>query len=408
MTPDASATLDGILQGQRLEALLACDANVVSYDPDEFFSVVFRCRGRNSNLIAKPLAIFVLWSAAWGIFFEVVPTARGQVSDADLISPLLTPVSFLLVFRLGRAAVRYWDARAAAGKLVETCRTLASTGIVGCNHDVSIQCDIARWACVMPVVVKSFVRPVPLQHCHMDAPALLAYKRHELGGLLTDDEASRVLDDNSYGPIAALTSLRAVAVRAAAAPPDGCGGLTAAARAQLYKHLNEQIDTLTGAWGAMERVNATPLPFAYVAHLRTFLLLYLHLWAVEALARHAWASVPVILLASFALLGIEAAAVDCERPFRGTTNHLALGKMCVVVARNVAQTLRHATNAPLLPAAGGGAGGGGGGGGDPTVKSPNRDDARVRAALNVRTGSGRVGTSTADFELLAVASGPLE
>ena len=45
--------------------------------------------------------------------------------------------------------------------------------------------------------------------------------------------------------------------------------------------------TLTGAWGAMERVNATPLPFAYVAHLRTFLLLYLHLWAVEALAKHA-------------------------------------------------------------------------------------------------------------------------
>ena len=403
-TLDASATLDAILQDQRLDALLACDANVVSYDPDVFYPVVFRWHGRNTNLIAMPLAVFVLWSAAWGIFFEVVPSARGHVSDAELISPLLTPVSFLLVFRLGRAAVRYWDARAAAGKLVETCRTLASTGIVGCADDATIQCDIARWACAMPVAVKGFVRPLPVPHRLMDAPTLLAYRRHELGGLLTDDEASRVLDDGSYGPIAVLTSLRAVAVRAAAAPPDGCGGLTAAARAQLYKHLNEQIDTLTGAWGAMERVNATPLPFAYVAHLRTFLLLYLHLWAVEALAKHAWASVPVMLLASFALLGIEAAAVECERPFRGTTNHLALGKMCVVVARNVAQTLRHATNAPLPPAAGGG-----GGGGDPTVTSPIRDRARVRPATSVRTGGPRVvGTSTADVELLTVVSEPLE
>jgi len=111
----------------------------------------------------------------------------------------------------------------------------------------------------------------------------------------------------------------------------------------------------------------------------------------------------VILLASFALLGIEAAAVECERPFRGTTNHLALGKMCVVVARNVAQILRHATNAPL-PAAGGD-----GGGGDSTVMSPDRHDARFRPALSVRTGAKRVaGTSTADVEMITVVSEPLE
>jgi len=30
---------------------------------------------------------------------------------------------------------------------------------------------------------------------------------------------------------------------------------------------------MAGAWGAMERINATPLPFAYVVHLRTFLVL---------------------------------------------------------------------------------------------------------------------------------------
>ena len=40
----------------------------------------------------------------------------------------------------------------------------------------------------------------------------------------------------------------------------------------IFRNLSEHIDTLTGAWGAMERINATPLPFAYVVHLRTFLV----------------------------------------------------------------------------------------------------------------------------------------
>ena len=42
------------------------------------------------------------------------------------------------------------------------------------------------------------------------------------------------------------------------------------------------VDDLTGAWGAMERIGNTPLPFAYVAHLRTTLVLYLGLWRARA------------------------------------------------------------------------------------------------------------------------------
>merc|ERR1711865_782167 len=99
----------------------------------------------------------------------------------------------------------------------------------------------------------------------------------------------------------------------------------AAVRAVIFRSLSEQIDTLTGAWGAMERINATPLPFAYVVHLRTFLVLYLLAWNLEALALHGWSAFPALVVVSWALLGIEAASVECERPFRWDANHLALG-----------------------------------------------------------------------------------
>ena len=86
--------------------------------------------------------------------------------------------------------------------------------------------------------------------------------------------------------------------------------------------------------------NATPLPYVYVAHLRTFLIIYLIAAASAAVAEWGLAAVPALVAMSWALLGIEAAAVECERPFGHQPHHLALGKFCVVCAENIAQTLR--------------------------------------------------------------------
>ena len=144
--------IDAVLQQSRLDALAACDANVTSYDPSSFL-VIFRCRGRQMPFIIKPLLCLMAWGVAWALIFARFEHVRlAMLPLNDLITPLLTPVSFLLVFRLGRAAVcywdaslvrirvtlaqpgaspspspitlrqvRYWDARAAVGKLVEVC-----------------------------------------------------------------------------------------------------------------------------------------------------------------------------------------------------------------------------------------------------------------------------------------------
>ena len=60
-------------------------------------------------------------------------------------------------------------------------------------------------------------------------------------------------------------------------------------------------------------------------------------------AEGGWAVVPPLIAISWALLGIEAAALECERPFKHRPNHLPLGRFCVVTAENVAQTLADAS-----------------------------------------------------------------
>ena len=90
----------------------------------------------------------------------------------------------------------------------------------------------------------------------------------------------------------------------------------------------------------MEKLNNTPLPFAYVALLRGFLMLYLALQAAVVAAHWDWGAPLAMGILSFSLLGIEAAAVERERPFRRERNHLALGRFATVAAECIAQTLR--------------------------------------------------------------------
>lgn len=324
-----------ILNPDRLQALLACDSNVLSYNPESFM-MIFRLRGRNLPTIMPPLLLLLIWGAAWGVALSRVEPMRVLLIPLDeLISPLLTPVSFLLVFRLGRAAVRFWDARTAAGKMVEVCRTLGSTTAVSCAGSPALQEDFARWICIFPIAVKNFMRPVKRKH--WESTARRNKQRFEFGLLLPDADAEDLLQPEAYGPILVLNRLRQLAYRAAT-ELDTEPHL----RAMVYNRLNVQLDTLTGTWGAMERINSTPLPFVYVVHLRTFLVLYLLLWQPGALALYGWPALPALFATGWALLGIEAASVECERPFRWEANHLPLGKMCVVVARNIGQTLRNA------------------------------------------------------------------
>ena len=334
-----TSVVDAILSQDRLNALLACDIGCMQYDPNTW-SVVLSLRGRNIQMIAIPLTLLTIWGIFWVVLlsYDQFQNMRDTIGELEtLISPLLVPVSFLLVFRLGRAAVRFWDARMAVGKIVEICRSFISTLAVACgSEDDNKTVEMAaRW----PNSMKNFLQPSTRKG--WDTEALFKKRRFEIGSLLPDEEAKAVLktSDINTGPILVLNKLRKLVwkltmSRAEKIQIDG-------PRDMLYQQLNVHLDTLTGAWGACERINSTPLPLVYVVHLRTFLLLYLILWQMEAAANHGWVALPTVFAASWGLLGIEAAAVECERPFKWRSNHLPLGNMCVVVSRGIAQTLNN-------------------------------------------------------------------
>lgn len=371
---ELSAAIDAILLPNRLAALSACDVPVVSYREYSMFRDVFRFRGRNFGMMIAPLLLLAVWDVFWGLLFlyEPFPNQTDELRETiaswgDLIDPLLTPVSFLLVFRLGRAAVRFWDARAAAGKMIEFCRITVSVVAVACMaprrlHDADVDGDFdssstnelretllgnyARWTAVFPLAVKNFLRPSKREGwCDY---TYYKKRRFEIGPLLSEEDAQKLLSKGGYkegtlptlGPVLVLDRLREIASDICfEVPQRHRGTLNPAAQAELHSQLNSHINTLTGAFGAMERIKSTPLPFVYVVHLRMFLLLYLFLSNMTGMAQSGWTAVIALFIGNWALLGIEAAAVECERPFCWNANHLPLGRFCAVIAGNVGQTL---------------------------------------------------------------------
>ena len=183
-------------EANRLEHLRAKAAKQKKYSPASWFSVIFSYRGRAAHHIRHPLA----WVLLVSVVAALVSTSHGtrkwtawlkRVEAAEAL--LRMALSFLLVFRLGRSATRYWEARQKAGAMIEVCRTLASTAlahmVVGGDLDrvehrlrwpaspraardeakdepwMSTSCSpasaVCRWIVVFPVAAKNYLRADP-------------------------------------------------------------------------------------------------------------------------------------------------------------------------------------------------------------------------------------------------------
>jgi putative membrane protein len=207
------------------------------------------------------------------------------------------------------------------------CRVAASEVLVAAPHDVPLREDFLRWTVALPVAVKNLLRAEP-------------GAAGELIGVLPPDAIAALLAA-PHQPLHCLYHMRADCLRIALASPFD-PNLSSA----LHAGVAASVATLTGAMGAMERINGTPLPFAYTAHVRALLLAYLAFVSFVLIPPCGWLAIPALAFLAFALLGTETAAAECERPFRRRADHLPLERYCLVVSDNVAQLLATAAALP--------------------------------------------------------------
>lgn len=296
-----------------------------------WFRSIFLMEGRAIDHVLLPWCLVVGHAVAYTVLTHHGPSSSLFNKEASLRSwenffgiALNGTLSLILAFRLNRAAARWWLARQFWGVLIAKCRTITS-GVLLSPHSSQQQSynrqdreETVRWTAAYCVSVMEFLRSCPV------------FNRDLFAGILNDPQVT-LLEEQAHPPLFAAQQIRYYLRRAlldldsnksvafgntTTAPMSPLWMTTALASTEQLAILEKEWTVLLDQCGAMERIRATRLPIVYVTHLRTFLfmalLLYPYVWGDI----WGWSTIPIVSLAAFLLLGIEAASMEVEQPFQ--------------------------------------------------------------------------------------------
>jgi putative membrane protein len=103
----------------------------------------------------------------------------------------------------------------------------------------------------------------------------------------------------------------------------------------IKPHHDAMIDIL----GACERIKRTPIPHSYGFYIKIFISLYVCLLPFLLVDKYGYYTIPAIMFAAYALMGIEMIAGEIEEPFGLDSNDLPLDAMARTIYLNVHEIL---------------------------------------------------------------------
>ncbi len=281
---------------------------MIHYDPHKWLDHFFDIRGSLVREISVRVALCLLWTTALvTIHFRFWPIA---------IPPLLhslvgLALGLLLVFRTNASYDRYWEGRKLWGGIVNETRNLIRSASVLLRGDRDLVVELTRWTAIFPYAAARGLRG-----------------QTGLGPLAASLPPADVamVDQAQHAALAVAMRITAVLNRA-----RGRGLISDI----IYTSLDQNTQQLVGYLGGCERIRKTPLPFAYVVHLRRALVMYCYTLPFALVSSYGWYTILDVLLVSYVFFGIEEIGVEIEGPFGDDDNDLPLDDICETIHRNV-------------------------------------------------------------------------
>lgn len=282
---------------------------MIDYDPHTWSRHLFAYRGSVLRQIGYRVAACTLWAV--GVVAAYKYAGKALAIPSTVHSLVGVALGLLLVFRTNASYDRFWEGRRMWGGIVNETRNLARFSRVLLGGASPIHARVVHWT---------------VAFCHASMNGLRG--KRGLGrasSLLPAAEVDQVMG--------AQHAALAVAVKISEA-------LFEARSSQLigdqqHVALDNNVQLLIDYLGACERIHKTPLPFAYVVHLRRALVAYCLTLPFALVEPFGWGAVAGAVAVAYTFFGIEEIGVQIEDPFGTDENDLPLERICETIERNL-------------------------------------------------------------------------
>jgi ion channel-forming bestrophin family protein len=281
---------------------------MIDYDAHDWGSHLFDVKGSMVREIVGRVLTCVAWSALVVWFHKFVEPVAIPSTVHSLVGVAL---GLLLVFRTNASYDRFWEGRRMWGAIVNETRNLARAARVFLKDDPALLGEVVRWTVAFAYATMHVLRG------NADVGPVAA--------LLPQDEVVAACG-KPHVPLAVATRISHKLNEA-----RDRGLISDYIQVALDQNVQLLIDYL----GACERIHKTPLPFAYVVHLRRALILYCFTLPFALVEDFGWGTILDTLLVAYVFFGIEEIGVEIENPFGEDDNDLPLERICATIEQNL-------------------------------------------------------------------------
>jgi len=268
---------------------------LISYDPHRWLSHFFDIRGSMFKEIIGRVMLCVAWSAV----VVAIDKRYTDVNVPSLLHSLVGPaLGLLLVFRTNASYDRFWEGRKLWGGIVNETRNLIRLASVHLSGERDILVRLAQLTSDFAAASMHHLRGTKMPGLlEVQHPPL--YLATQMTGILKEGSRRGALNDI------------------------------------VLFSMDQNIQQLVDYLGGCERIRKTPLPFAYVVHLRRALVMYCFSLPFALVDSYGWATVLDTLLVAYIFFGIEEIGVEIEGPFGHDDNDLPLEDICATIQHNL-------------------------------------------------------------------------
>jgi putative membrane protein len=285
---------------------------MIDYDPHDWSKHLFDVKGSMLREITYRVLVVGIWSVIVVRVHGYLPHIGIPTIPHAMIG---TALGFLLVFRTNASYDRFWEGRKQWGGIVNESRNMGRLATVHLSAEPALRNAVLRWTTAFAYATMYSLRngrglgPMESQLPREEAEAVLAQPHIPLATAIKVSSLLRSARDR--GIISDY----------------------------IYVALDANMQQLIDYMGACERIHKTPLPFAYVVHLRRSLILYTYTLPFAFVREVGWWTPLAVISVAFVFFGIEEIGVEIEDPFGEDDNDLPLERICGTIERNLVEQL---------------------------------------------------------------------